>query len=102
MAVKEKIRVRLKSYDHQLIDAAAEKIVEKATENNNTDFILNINSIIKEILNAQAKDDLIRISAQTHAIGFYEKHGFKSQGEIYLDEGIEHIDMYLKKEDYQV
>ena len=30
MAVKEKIRVRLKSYDHQLIDAAAEKIVEAA------------------------------------------------------------------------
>ena len=30
MAVKEKIRVRLKSYDHQLVDAAAEKIVETA------------------------------------------------------------------------
>ena len=30
MAVKEKIRVRLKSYAHQLIDAAAEKIVETA------------------------------------------------------------------------
>ena len=30
MAEKEKIRVRLKSYDHQLIDAAAEKIVETA------------------------------------------------------------------------
>ncbi|MEG1615236.1 MAG: 30S ribosomal protein S10 [Oscillospiraceae bacterium] len=30
MAVKEKIRVKLKSYDHQLIDAAAEKIVETA------------------------------------------------------------------------
>lgn len=30
MAVKEKIRVRLKSYDHQLIDAAADKIVEAA------------------------------------------------------------------------
>ena len=30
MAVKEKIRVRLKSYDHTLIDAAAEKIVEVA------------------------------------------------------------------------
>ena len=28
MAIKEKIRVRLKSYDHTLIDAAAEKIVE--------------------------------------------------------------------------
>ena len=30
MAVKEKIRVRLKSYDHQLVDAAAERIVEAA------------------------------------------------------------------------
>ncbi|MEG1778701.1 MAG: 30S ribosomal protein S10 [Oscillospiraceae bacterium] len=28
MAVKEKIRIRLKGYDHQLVDAAAEKIVE--------------------------------------------------------------------------
>ena len=27
MAIKEKIRVRLKSYDHTLIDTAAEKIV---------------------------------------------------------------------------
>ncbi len=30
MAVKEKIRIRLKSYDHTLIDQAAEKIVETA------------------------------------------------------------------------
>ena len=30
MAVKEKIRIRLKSYDHQIIDQAAEKIVETA------------------------------------------------------------------------
>lgn len=30
MAVKEKIRIRLKGYDHQLVDAAAEKIVETA------------------------------------------------------------------------
>ena len=30
MAVKEKIRIRLQSYDHQLGDAAAESIVETA------------------------------------------------------------------------
>lgn len=30
MAVKEKIRIRLKSYDASLIDAAAQKIVETA------------------------------------------------------------------------
>ena len=33
MAVKEKIRIRLKSYDASLIDAAAEKIVETAKRN---------------------------------------------------------------------
>ncbi len=30
MAVKEKVRIRLKSYDHDLVDAAATKIVEAA------------------------------------------------------------------------
>ena len=34
MAVKEKIRVRLKSYDHNLVDKAAEKIVETARRTN--------------------------------------------------------------------
>ncbi len=31
MAVKEKIRIRLKGYDHSLVDAAAQKIVDTAT-----------------------------------------------------------------------
>ena len=30
MATQEKIRIRLKAYDHQLIDQAAERIVETA------------------------------------------------------------------------
>ena len=30
MAVKEKFRIRLKGYDHKLVDASAEKIVETA------------------------------------------------------------------------
>lgn len=33
MAKKERIRIRLKSYDHTLIDQAAEKIVETAKRN---------------------------------------------------------------------
>ena len=33
MAAKEKIRVRLKSFDHTLVDAAAEKVVEIAKRN---------------------------------------------------------------------
>ena len=33
MAVNEKIRVRVKGYDHKLVDAAAEKIVDAAKRN---------------------------------------------------------------------
>lgn len=36
MAVSEKIRIKLKSYDHALIDAAAEKIVDAAKRNGAT------------------------------------------------------------------
>ena len=36
MAVKERIRVRLKSYDHTLVDTAAEKIVDVAKRNGAT------------------------------------------------------------------
>ena len=36
MAVKEKVRIRLKGYDHQLVDQAAEKIVNVAKRNNET------------------------------------------------------------------
>ena len=34
MAVKNKIRIRLNSYDHNLVDKAAEKIVETARRTN--------------------------------------------------------------------
>ncbi|MBR2987528.1 MAG: 30S ribosomal protein S10 [Clostridia bacterium] len=36
MAVKETLRIKLKSYDHALIDVAAEKIVETAKRNGAT------------------------------------------------------------------
>ena len=34
MAVKEKIRIRLKGYDHQLVDQSAERIVATAKRTN--------------------------------------------------------------------
>lgn len=37
----------------------------------------------------------IRLSAQTHAIAFYEKAGFTICGEEYLDAGIPHRDMCM-------
>ncbi len=36
MAVKETLRIKLKSYDHAMIDVAAEKIVEAAKRNGAT------------------------------------------------------------------
>ncbi len=39
----------------------------------------------------------IRIGAQTYALGFYESLGFKSDGETYDEDGIEHIEMVRSK-----
>lgn len=36
------------------------------------------------------------LSAQLHAIGFYQRFGFVAEGEVYLDCAIEHKDMRLK------
>jgi predicted GNAT family N-acyltransferase len=41
-------------------------------------------------------DKEVALSAQTHAIGFYRKHGFVAQGPQYLDAGIAHQSMRLK------
>lgn len=36
------------------------------------------------------------LSAQTHAIDFYARHGYAVEGEDYLDAGIPHVDMRCK------
>ncbi len=38
----------------------------------------------------------IRLSAQIHAVGFYEQAGFMAFGAVYDDAGIPHRDMVLK------
>lgn len=35
----------------------------------------------------------IRIGAQAHLQGFYRQHGFEPASEIYLEDGIDHIEM---------
>ena len=37
----------------------------------------------------------VKLGAQTHALGFYEKLGFAAYGPEYLDAGIAHRDMVL-------
>lgn len=46
----------------------------------------------KEKFNA----DLIRISAQVQASGFYKKYGFKQVSDIYLEDNIDHFEMVLE------
>lgn len=36
------------------------------------------------------------LHAQTHALSFYQAHGFESHGDIFLDAGIEHLAMTYK------
>jgi len=41
----------------------------------------------------------VRLSAQTHALAFYARHGFQPEGEVYQDAGIPHIAMTLNFKD---
>jgi predicted GNAT family N-acyltransferase len=46
---------------------------------------------------ARLRGDIeVALSAQTHAIGFYRKHGFVEEGPEYLDAGIPHQSMRLR------
>ena len=38
----------------------------------------------------------ILLSAQTYLVEFYQSYGFKVEGDNYLEDGIEHINMVLK------
>ncbi len=71
MAVKETLRVRLKSYDHFLIDQAAEKIVETAKRNGATvsgPIPLPTEKEIITILRAvhKYKDSRVQFELRTH------------------------------------
>ena len=50
----------------------------------------SIDFIRKNFLNSN-----ISISAQFRLIGFYEDLGFQKEGEVYLEDGIDHIKMVL-------
>ena len=44
-------------------------------------------------------EGVIRIGAQYYLRGFYESFGFRKAGEIYLEDGIQHIEMLLLTKD---
>lgn len=49
-----------------------------------------------EIIRTSSPDAPIRIGAQLYLKRFYESFGFKQDSDIYLEDGIEHIQMILK------
>ena len=60
---------------------------------------LGIGKLLMLEIIAQAKQQQrkkLQLSAQQHAISFYENLGFKVEGDFYSDCGIPHINMTLK------
>lgn len=44
-------------------------------------------------LAGEAGHRVVRLHAQIHAVGFYEKHGFVAEGEEFMEAGIPHVVM---------
>ena len=60
MANKEMIRIRLKAYDHQIIDSSAEKIVETAKRNGKKEVVTILRAVHKY------KDSCEQCERRTH------------------------------------
>lgn len=69
--------------------------VKKSYRRNHLAYIL-----VKNIIDSIFENNLektIKISAQHYLIDFYKKFGFTSISEVYLEDGIPHINMKLDK-----
>ena len=51
--------------------------------------------LVKNCLEIITEEE-IKISAQSYLKGFYGKHGFKSEGKEYLEDGIPHTAMFIR------
>nr|MDE5742089.1 GNAT family N-acetyltransferase [Oscillospiraceae bacterium] len=54
----------------------------------------NVGAEVMKLLESKAKElgaEILAVSAQCRAQGFYEKMGYTANGDIYLDEHCEHI-----------
>ena len=50
--------------------------------------------LVRLVAAARARGDAaVVLAAQTHAIGFYRRHGFVPEGGVYMDAGIPHQNM---------
>jgi len=46
---------------------------------------------------ARQRQMTVFLNAQTHALGFYERHGFVAEGDVFMDAGIPHRRMTLSR-----
>lgn len=58
---------------------------------------LLIRMLLKKAVDMRA--DAVWLDAQTRVKGFYEKFGFRAEGEEFDDEGVPHVKMKAKRED---
>jgi predicted GNAT family N-acyltransferase len=55
-------------------------------------------ALLKELLTEARARGLthVLLDARVQALPFYEKHGFRAEGEIFLDAGLPHLNMTLR------
>jgi predicted GNAT family N-acyltransferase len=55
-------------------------------------------AILRTLLDLAMKEGcrVVRLHAQKHALGFYEKHGFETVGPEFQEAGIPHLAMELR------
>ena len=73
-------------------EAAIGRVVVKDNQRKNQ-FGHDILHASIRLIEAKFNTKNIRLSAQTYLTKFYESHGFRQQGEGYLEDGIPHIAM---------
>lgn len=66
-------------------------VVEPANRGNGIGDMLVEKSLLT--IKEKYKEQKVKISAQAHLVNFYKKHGFKTIGKEYLEDGIPHIAM---------
>ena len=89
--------IHLIGYDNEQPVATAVKIERVAVIKSHRGQ--GIGRMLMQAVESLAKDEgfyVATMNAQCHAIPFYESLNFKMRGNIFLEEGIEHIEMTKK------
>ena len=77
------------------IDASIGRVVVRK-EYRKLKFGYAMLNFAKKYIHEHFKTRTIKISAQAHLSKFYEKIGFQSKGELYLEDGIPHVCMFCE------